>query len=126
MGDMEFRYPNPDEQDRSKTSPAVIGVPDDPNAEFIIRDPQYGDQIAEHIDFYYVSPSSLNPAIETGDETQLREHIVPQEETGWFRVVNIVGYAAIRPRSPRSKNQGPVLVRVRDFKETGPYRPKNT
>lgn len=100
----------------------VVGYPSDPDGEFIVRDPQYGEQVVHEIDFHYVPPSSLRPAIETGDETLLREHIQAQEEPGWSRLVNIIGYAAIRPFNRKAKQQQFVLVKVRDFKETRPYR----
>jgi hypothetical protein len=56
----------------------------------------------------------------------MREHISPREEPGWSRLVNIVGYAAIRAEGRRSGGTRTIMVKVRDFKETIPYRPENT
>jgi len=119
---MEFSFRNPDLEDTPLGEPVVIGYPSDPNGEFIINDPQYGERVVHQIDFHYVSPSSLIPAIETGDESLLREHVLAQPEPGWLKLVNIIGYAAIRPDKHRPGKPDQVLVRVRDFKETRPYQ----
>lgn len=123
---MEFEFTNPDLENKPIGTPDVVGIPSDPNGEFIIRDPQYGERVAYQIDFHYVSPSSLRPAIESGDQSLLREHIVARDDPGWFKLVNVIGYAAIRPDKRRGGKAEHVLVKVRDFKETRPYRPNNT
>jgi len=123
---MEFSYRDPDLDKKTPGAPDVVGYPSDPDGEFIIRDPQFGERVVHQIDFHYVSPSSLGPAIESGDESQLREHIAAQQEPGWFRLVNIIGYAAIRPDKRRAGGSDTILVKVRDFKETQPYRTQNT
>ena len=126
---MEFTFRDQDTLENNVV-PDAIGYPSDANCEFIIRDPHYGDHVAYQILFPVVPESSLRPALETGDESKLREHIQPQEDPGWFRLVNIVGYAAIktaggasgsRSRVPRRHSSTTILVKVRDFKETGPY-----
>jgi len=116
---MEFTYIFHDPHDKSDT-PDVIGTPSDPDGEFIIRHPQYGEQVAHEIIFPVVPESSLH------DETIMREHISPREEPGWSRLVNIVGYAAIRAEGRRSGGTRTIMVKVRDFKETVPYRPEGT
>jgi hypothetical protein len=120
---MEFEFTDPDSRKKTLGVPVpdIIAKPTNPDGEFIIRDPQYGEQVVHQLDFYYVAnPSSLSP------EVLLNEHVVAQDDPGWFRLGNIIGYAAIRPYVRRSKQKESVTVRVRDFKETQPYNPKNT
>ena len=122
---MQFEYIDPDLDKKPLGTPDMIGSPSDRNGEFIICDPQYGERVARQIDFYYIGFSGLRQAVENGDESRLREHIVAQDEPGRFKLVNIVGYAAIRPDKRRTAESEMVLVKVHDFKETQPYKPTN-